>query len=179
VAQFWSLGVIPITMHYNVIFDITQTPYHHWSDLAGGFVFVACAIGFFWFHWRKAKPIGWRSLSNSVFIAFFLLVWSLLPFFMFFHRYQNYLDMKAALRQSRCDVAEGVVADLHPLYSIKGGGAGETFSVGGSEFSYRAGSAQNGFHQVGIIRDGLQVRIYYYDWHDNHNKDIARLEIAP
>jgi len=166
-------------MHYNVIFDIAQTKYQHWSDLVGGFVFVAFAIGFFWLHWRKAKHIGWRSFSYSVFIALFLLVWSLFPFFMFFHRYQNYLDIKETLQQSRCDVADGVVSDLHPLYSIKSGGAGETFSVGGRVFSYREGSAQNGFHQVGIIRDGLQVRIYYYDWHDNHNKDIARLEIAP
>jgi hypothetical protein len=166
-------------MHYNVIFDITQTAYHHWSDLFAGFFFVVAAIGFFLFHWKSAKRTGWLSFSYSVFIALFLLVWSLLPFFMFFHRYQNYLDIRAALQHSRCDIAEGSVTHLRPLYSIKGRGAGETFSVGGREFSYREGSAQNGFHQVGVIRDGLQVRIYYYDWHDNHNKDIARLEIAP
>ena len=166
-------------MHYKVIFDIAQTPYQHWSDLAGGFVFIAFAIGMFWFHWWRSQRTGWLRFSRFVLLGLFLIVWSLFPFFMFFHRYQNYLDMKAALQQSRCDVVEGAVTNLQPLYSIKGGGAGETFSVGEGKFGYREGSAQNGFHQVGIIRDGLQVRIHYYGWHDNHNKDIARLEIAP
>ena len=178
-AQLSTLGGIHITMHYNVIFDLSQTKFHQWSGLVTGFVFIALAIGMFWYHQRRMSRVGWRPFVCLVFLALFLCVWSLLPFFMFVNHYRNYLDIKAALQQSRCDVAEGVVAHLHPLYSIESGGAGETFSVDGREFSYREGSTQNGFHQVGIIRDGLQVRIYYYDWHDNHNKDITRLEIAP
>ncbi len=166
------------TIHYNVVFDIMQTKFHQWSGLATGFVFIALAVGMFWYHQRKIKHVGWRPFIYLVFLALFLCVWSLFPFFMFFDSYRNYLDIKMALQQSRCEVAEGLVAHLHPLYSIKGGGAGETFSVNGTEFSYRDGSAQNGFHHTGIIHDGLQVRIFYYDWHDNHNKDIARLEIA-
>jgi len=35
-------------------------------------------------------------------------------------------------------------------------------------------------YKMGFIRqEGMQVRIYLYDWHDTVNKDIARLEIAP
>jgi hypothetical protein len=77
------------TMNYNVIFDITQTKFQHWSDLVGGFIFVIAALGFFWFHWRSAKHTGWRSFSYSVFIALFLLVWSLLPIWGFFHSYNR------------------------------------------------------------------------------------------
>ena len=177
-ARLFSLGFIHTTMHYNVIFDITQTKFQHWSDLAGGFIFITFAVGMFWFHWWRSKHTGWLQFSRFVFLGLFLMVWSLLPFWGFFDSYRNYQAIKTALQQTRCEVAEGVVADLHPLYSIKSGGAGETFSVSGREFSYREGSSQNGFHKVGIIHDGLQVRIFYYDWHDNHNKDIARLEIA-
>jgi hypothetical protein len=167
-------------MHYKVIFDIEQTPYQHWSGLFVGFVFFVVATGFFWFHWRSAKRTGNRYSDRSVFLALFLGFWSLSPIFWCFYCYQNYLDLKTALQQSRCEIAEGAVTHLHPLGRIrKGSGAGETFSVGGNEFSYRAGSAQNGFHQIGILHDGMQVRIHYYDRNDNHNKDIARLEIAP
>ena len=165
-------------MHYNVTFDISQTKFHYGSYLASGGLLIAVSIGMFWFHQRGAKRTGLRRVY-LVFTALFFSVLSVSPFLMLFDHYRNYLAIKTALQQSRCEVAEGTVANLRPLYSINGGGAGETFSVGGNEFSYREGSTQNGFHQVGIIRDGLLVRIYYYDWHDHHNKDIARLETAP
>lgn len=166
-------------MQYNVVFDITQTKFHHWSDLVGGFIFVVVAAGFFWLQRRSARRTGWRSFGYSVFITLFLLVWSLLPFFMFFHSYRNYLNIKMAMKQSQCKIAEGVVTQFHHLPALKGGGVGEAFVVSGIQFSYRDGSAQNGFHQIGIIHDGLQVRIYHYDQGDPYDKDIARLEIAP
>jgi len=177
-ARLFSLGFIHTTMHYNVIFDITQTKFHQWSGLVGGFIFIAFAACMYWFPRRGVKQAG-LSFIYSAFIALFFCVLTFMPFYMFFDSYRNYQNIKTAMEQSRCDVAEGTVTNLHPLYRIKSGGAGETFSVDGKVFSYRQGSVQNGFHQVGIIHDGLQVRIFYYDWHDNHNKDIARLEIAP
>ena len=33
-------------------------------------------------------------------------------------------------------------------------------------------------HQIGIIHDGMLVRIYHFDKTDPFDKDIARLEIA-
>ena len=167
-------------MHYNVIFDIAETPYQNWSGLIVGGVFATVAVAIFWFHWKSTKRTGDRCYYRSVFLVIFLIFWGLSPLVWCFYRYNNYLDIKTALQQSRCEVAEGVVIHLQPLRRIrKGSGAGETFSVGGNEFSYREGSWQNGFHQTGILREGIQVRIhYYYDWHSNH-RDIARLEIAP
>jgi len=166
------------SIHYNLIFDITQTKFHLWSDLVTGFIFIAFALGIFWFHQRNVKHVGWRPFVYLVFLALFLCVLSLFPFFMFFQSYRNYMKIQAALQQSHCEVTEGIVTQFSHLMELKGRGVGETFVVDGKQFSYRDGSAQNGFHQTGIIHDGLQVRIFYYDWHDNHNKDIARLEIA-
>jgi hypothetical protein len=164
--------------HYNVVFDITQTKFHQWSDLVAGFIFIAFALGIFWFHQRGVKRTGLRFVY-LVFLALFLCVWSLMPFFMFFHSYRNYLNIKMAMEQSQCEIVEGTVTQFgHLIQWKKSTGIGEMFTVNGQQFSYRGGSAQNGFHQTGIIHDGLQVRIFYYDWHDNHNKDIARLEIA-
>jgi hypothetical protein len=167
------------SMHYNVIFDITQTKFHQWSDLVGGFVFIAFAIGMFWYHQRSIKHVGWRPFAYLVFLALFLCVWSLLPFFMFFHSYRNYLDIKTALQQSQCEVIEGTVTQFsHFSYGKRPNCYCEVFTVNGKQFRYVDGSAQNGFHQTGIIREGMQVRIYYYDKNDNIDKDIARLEIA-
>jgi len=179
VAHYFALGVIHTTMQYTVIFDIAQTKFQHWSDSWICFVIVAFAIGF-WLQRRKANS-GWLSFSYTIFMTLFLLGCSLLPFLWIFHSYQNYQDIKAALQQSRCDVAEGVVANFrHSPAMGKSKGYCEVFSVNGKQFYYKDGnSLQNGFHQTGIIRGGMHVRIYYYDWHDTVNKDIARLEIAP
>jgi hypothetical protein len=165
-------------MHYNVVFDITQAEFHHWSDLAGGFVFIICAIGMFWFHWRRIRHVGWLHFSYFIFIGLFLILWSLFPFYMFFDGYRNYLDIKTAMQRSQCQIAEGVVTQFGHLPQWKGRGVGEKFAVNGKQFGYRDGSAQNGFHQIGIVRNGMQVRIYYYDKDDHINNDIARLEIA-
>ena len=113
-------------------------------------------------------------------MTIFLAVWSVLPFVWFADKYRNYLHIRTALEQSRCDTVEGQVTQFGhlPDWSEKTG-VGEVFAVNAIQFSYRAGGAQNGFHQAGIIHDGQQVRISYFQWHDGHNRDIARLENAP
>jgi len=82
------------------------------------------------------------------------------------------------MQQSQCEVTEGIVSQFHIEYVGKHNRVGEIFVVDGKQFRYADGSAQNGFHQVGIIHDGMQVRIYHYDKTDPTDKDIARLEIA-
>jgi fumarate reductase subunit D len=165
-------------MHYNIIFDITQTTFHLWLRLVGCFVFIIMAIGFFWLHRKIALRTGLVSFSNSVLTAIFLLVVSLLPIFMLIHSHRYFLELKAAMQQSQCQVAEGIVSQFQHQPQSKGSGVGEMFVVDGKQFRYRDGSAQMGFHQIGLIRDGMQVRIFYYDKVDPIDKDITRLEIA-
>jgi hypothetical protein len=123
--------------------------------------------------------IRWK-FSSKAMATFILCFCSLFSLLAFFHSYENYLQIKTTLQQSRCKVTEGIVTQFHHptntshnLKSIL-----EAFVVSGVEFRYRDKSAQNGFHQTGIICDGMQVRIYYYDKIDSVDNDITRLEIA-
>jgi len=162
-------------MQYKVVFDITQTGFHQWSDLVTCFIFIPFAIGMFWFHQRGVKHVGWRPFVYLVFLALFLCVWSFFPLFMFVGTYRNYSNIKSAMQQSQCEIAEGIVTQFHHSAASKDV---EAFFVNGIQFRYGGSSRQNGFHQIGIIHDGLQVRIYHYDKDDSIDKDIARLEVA-
>lgn len=153
-------------MHYNVIFDVTQAGFHHWKELGYTVIIATLAIGFLWYK----RNAGWRSLANP--IVLFMCLFSLFRGFMFFYCYWDYLSLKSAMRQSKCEVIEGIVAQFQLLPRMRGDSPGESFVVNGKQFRYRENSIQNGFHQIGVIRDGLQVRIYYFD------TGIARLEIA-
>ena len=104
-----------------------------------------------------------------------ILFFSLFIGFMFVDCYRDFLSLKSALRESKCAVTEGVITQLTTLTWSKGAGAGESFVVNGLLFSYRAGSQQIGFHQVGVVRNGMQTRIYYLGIHPQ----IARLEVSP
>jgi hypothetical protein len=91
---------------------------------------------------------------------------------------QDYLNLLSAMRHSQCEVIEGTVTQFwRPTSSGKGHRSGEAFFVNGKQFKYFDNSLQNGFHQLGIIREGMQVRIYYLG--NGIDNDIARLEIAP
>ena len=172
--------MIRTPIRYQIIFDLAQTGFQHWFSLAGGFIFIAFALVLFWLARRGARTGGRRAKLQLVPITIFLAVCSVLPFLWFADKYRNFLNIRTALEQSHCDVVEGQVTQFGhlPDWDEKTG-VGEVFAVNGIQFSYRQGSAQNGFHQTGIIHDGQQVRISYYDWHDGHNRDIARLEVAP
>jgi hypothetical protein len=81
------------------------------------------------------------------------------------------------MRDSKCIITEGIVNHFYTLEADKHR-PGESFIVNGVEFRYSNGSAQNGFHQIGIITNGMQVRIYHFDGIDSVDKDITRLEIV-
>ena len=176
VAQLFSLGVIYTTMHYNVIFDITQTEFQQWFGLACGIFGIILTASFLLYQSR----IRWK-FTRKAMATFMLCYFSLFSLLAFFHSYQNYLHINSAMQQSQCEVTEGVVTQFHHPPNLSRGSQGicEAFVVSGVQFSYRTGSAQNGFHQAGIIHDGMQVRIYHYDKIDSVDKDIARLEVAP
>ena len=160
------------TTHYKVIFDITQTEFQQWSGLYVGIAGIILAAGFLLFQSR----LRWK-FSNKVFAMFFPCYLAAFSVFGFYHSHQNYLQIRSAMQQSQCEVTEGIVTQFHQRREHRNS-IGETFVVDGKQFSYRPGSAQNGFRQIGIIHNGMQVRIYHYDKTDPVDKDIARLEIA-
>ncbi len=81
------------------------------------------------------------------------------------------------MRDSKCIITEGVVTNLQ-THRNDHNKPGESIVVNDVGFRYRKDSAQNGFNQVGFIKNGMQVRIYHFDKIDSIDKDITRLEIA-
>ena len=152
-------------MHYNVIFDVTQTGFHHWQIFViFAVTFIALTISCFWY------KNGWR---------YFLCASSLFMLLMNFFVIRDYLNLLLAMRHSQCEVIEGVVTQFGTPTNGTGKGPqrhGESFFVDGKKFRYFERGLENGFHQLGIIREGMQVRIYYLG--NGIDNDIARLEIA-
>jgi hypothetical protein len=77
----------------------------------------------------------------------------------------KFVTLRSAYASGKGIVVEGIVQNFHPAPTI--GPASESFSVQGISFSYNALDATPCFHNApfhhGPIRDGLQVRIHYYD----------------
>ena len=162
-------------MHYSIIFDVTQTGFRQWSALVVAMVFGCSPIAII-FYKRWA---WWRALDKRIKFVFFLSGWiCLIGSWGFFTSYPNYRHLQTAMKHSECAVTEGIVTELKNTTRSRSSGVAETFVVNGLRFSYRDGSAQNGFNQIGIIRNGIQVRIFYYIGDNPVSKDIARLEIA-
>lgn len=134
-------------------------------------------LGFIAFIWFKKRP-GWSFLVTTVVGT--MVAFSVGAMFLFgtFYRQRHYMGIQTALRKSQCEAVEGTVTQFQRITPDRGLGPGETFVVNGVQFRYRQGSAQCGFHQVGVIQNGMQVRICYDSKSDPVDKDIARLEIA-
>lgn len=162
-------GIQVASTHYNNVFDVTQAGFDQWSSVPLVVIVVGLFVGIIFYLQCSGRLSSYKLYLLLPTVVISLMVLRPIDSFL------KYRSLCLALRESRCEVVEGVVTQLHPLYSIKRGGIGEAFSVNGIEFTYRNGSAQVGFHQVGIIRNGLEVRIHYLG---KNNPQIARLETA-
>ena len=99
--------------------------------------------------------VGVFVASISTLILFVALL-SLIP---------QFVKLRSAYMSGKSMVAVGVVQSFHPAPII--GSELESFSVNGVSFSYYAGDDAPCFHNAplhkGPIRDGLNVRIHYYE----------------
>ena len=158
-------------MTYHVVFDVTQTGYRHWQTLACAALFAGLGMGTLWYSQRARGSLGAKGYNR---FALMLCLMGIGAVAMFGLNYEDYLGLQSALRQSKCRVLEGIVTNYH-LVTIHHH-SDDVFFVNGNRFEYRQGGGQNGFNQGGLIRDGLQVRVYYVG---QQHPDIARLEVAP
>jgi len=157
-------------IQYKLIFDITQTSFSHWNTLTFPVVAWAVTLGLYIFQVRADKTAFIKKLGL---MTGFLVLFSSFGTFIFVTAYRDYLNLKAALQQSQCQLIEGTVEKFHVDHWKSS--SNDVFFVNGVEFVYNgAGGLNNGFHQSGILHDGMRVRIYYLGSHPN----IARLEIA-
>lgn len=167
-------------MHYHAVYDITQTdfPRFEWSlPVIVGFL----GLGFIVFAWTRKgiHPFSFmRAVVPTIAAA---LVWCF-TYVSVKSSHHHYLEVKSALQSSKCDVVEGVVSGFQQVHAGKGGLgriSGEKFTVSETDFQFYDSGSPGGFHQMGVIHDGLHVRIYYYAENDPADtRDIARLEIA-
>ncbi|HTV49017.1 MAG TPA: hypothetical protein VMG59_11300 [Phycisphaerae bacterium] len=154
-------------MPYVTFFEITQKPYQWWFP-AFGLIFVLIGTILVW-NGRRKKTETTKKLVGY-FILLFASLWVFCAFVLTFFEYRQCIN---AYRNGNYAVVEGRVENFHPMpYE---GHSDETFTVGNESFSYSDYDIQPGFNQAashgGPIRDGLQVRIAYYDG------QILRLEI--
>ncbi len=154
-------------MPYVTVFEITQKPFQWWFP-AFGLIFVLIgivliAIGRRWPSQKHAKRTGYFAVA-------FASLWVLLAFGSTFSDYRKSVE---TYRSGNYSVVEGQVENFHPM--SYGGHGDECFSVRGERFCYSDYVIQSGFSQSashgGPIREGLPVRIAYYDG------QILRLEI--
>jgi hypothetical protein len=155
-------------MQYTVIYDVTQAGYRQWWFPAIGVAFIT--VGALLFRYRRSLPKG------PAFVPYFFLGFSILwTLITFVPTYTDYRRLSSALRDSRCDLVEGVLTNLRRMPST-GPQKAESFTVGNQYFEYSDYVVTAGYNQMqshgGILRESDRVRIYYY------HKDIARLEIA-
>jgi hypothetical protein len=155
-------------MPYVTVFEITQKPFQWWFS-AFGLIFVVVGIGFIlaskkWPSQKRQKVTGYSMLM-------FACLWTLIAFTSTFGEYRKLSD---AYRSGNYTVVEGNVENFHPM--PYGGHQSECFTVQTERFCYSDYAIQAGFNQSashgGPIRQGLPVRIAYYDG------QILRLEVA-
>jgi hypothetical protein len=158
--------------NFTLIFDVTEAGYRQWNFPAFGLIFVAIGIGLLIYQYlrptQKAKTF--RRWFPFVYLAF-AVVWTLGSFAATF---TDYLRLRNAVRDGRCEIVEGTITDFVPMpYQ---GHAMEHFVVNGHYFKYSDFVVTAGFNNTqshgGPLSEGKRVRIC------NVGGEIARLEIA-
>src|SRR5215469_5913354 len=167
-------------MHYHVVYDITQTQFPRF-ELFLPVIVGLLGLGFIVIAWRR-KGIYRFSFMNAIVPTIGAALVSTFAYVSVNSSYHHYLEVKDALQKSQCEVVEGVVSGFQQIHRRKGSDgriSGEMFTVSEKDFQYYDWGKPGGFHQLGVIRDGMHVRIHYFAANNsNDEKDIARLEIA-
>lgn len=154
-------------MPYVTVFEITQKHFQWWFS-GFGLVFIVIGIVFIlvgrkWASQKRAKITGYFMLA-------FASLWTVIAFTSTFSEYSRFIK---AYKTGDYAVVEGNVENFHPMpYE---GHQSECFTVQEERFCYSDYLVQAGFNQSashgGPIREGLPVRVAYYDG------QILRLEV--
>jgi hypothetical protein len=149
--------VIAMTrMNYQTVFEIGLSSFP-WGGVAHPLSFVG--IGLLLCLFARSKKvyllIGVSMASLASIFSLILLVIAV----------PNFIKLRSAYTSGKSSIIEGVVENFRPAPTI--GPASESFSVRGVILSYNALEATPCFHNAplhaGPIRDGLGVRIRYYE----------------
>lgn len=159
-------------MHYQTVFDISESGYKSASVPAFGLIFGA--LGAFMLAWHRRQPQGAqrrRNMIRALLLMLFALLWTAVAFG---STYRQYLALLQARGSGSYSVVEGPVTDFQPMPA--GGHALERFCVRERCFRYSGNGASAGFNDSrargGPIREGLPVRVTYA------GGAIIKLEVA-
>ncbi len=142
--------------NYRTVFQIGFHSFP-WPGVADPLIFIAIGLLLIWFL-KNRRPYLVIGVVISSLASVFLLV-SLVTYV------PSFMKLRNAYVTGKSSVVGGVVQNFPPAPTI--GAAKESFSVGGVLFSYNALDETPCFHNApvhrGPIRDGLDVRIHYYE----------------
>lgn len=142
--------------HYQTAFELGFRTFP-WPRVLQPLFFVIAGIAFIKFSRRNKFRFGFGVFLTGM--ASLILLLSLVIFV------PKFIELQGAYRSGKSVVVEGTVQDLSLAPAL--GPAIESFSVSGTPFSYNALDATPCFHNApvhrGPIREGLNVRIHYYD----------------
>jgi len=154
---------------YRVVFDVSQDPHPDVTRTGWWIALSLLALGILLLAFRRRLPS--LPIIIPALLAFFGLVGSVV---LTVRDVRRHSDLAEACRSRRCQVAEGIVTEFHPM--PVGGHGLESFSVAGKHFHYSDWIITAGLHQSstygGPIHNGMRVRIYHLE------NDIAKVETA-
>ncbi len=163
-------------MTFRTVFDAGQMGYSTgWFPAIGlFFVCLGALLVFKPVLMLKLLPHGLQGRARTAFSWFcflFSIFWTVTALSITYVKYRTAVD---ALESGQYSVVEGPVTDFVPM--PREGHALESFSVGGTRFSYSDFTVTPGFHNSashgGPIREGLYIRIAHV------GNLILRLEVA-
>ena len=140
---------------YQTIFELGFRTFP-WAGV--GHTLIVLPIGLILMRFPKSRRFALAGVFMVSMASFFFLI-SLLAFV------PKFIELRSAYVSGKSEVVEGVVKNFHPAPKI--GSAEESFSVRGILFSYYAGDSTPCFHNApfhgGPLREGINVRIHYYE----------------
>jgi len=152
---------------YVTVFDISKQPFEWWWPAIGIVIFASGIVLI------KLAP-RWPNLKNAKVVGWVMLVFGPIFTIVVYNSVNSmWADWRSAYERGSYFTVEGVVKDFKPMpYE---GHQEECFRVNNQQFCYSDYIVQPGFRQSashgGPIREGLPVRIYYYEG------QILRLDI--
>jgi hypothetical protein len=142
--------------NYQTIFELGFRSFP-WPRVIQPLFFVIAGLALIKFSKRNVFRLLIGAFVASMASFFFLI--SLVIFI------PKFFELRAAYRSGKSVVVEGAIQNFNPAPAL--GPSLESFSVGGTTLSYNALDSTPCFHDApfrkGPIRDGLKIRVHYYD----------------
>lgn len=139
---------------YKVVYDISETFFSDYHALFFYIFFYLITI-------ISEKRASIAKKKILIFRAFAFIICLGITIYL----YANFVYLCNLLREGKVGIVEGRVENFIPMYTFSK--KSESFTVSNKYFQYNRNVLGNGYRKVygegGYIREGLQVRIHYFE----------------